>query len=285
MRARAWLTLERVAVLLLVGLAASARGDVVSTQPGGGGVSVGANNTWTGNNTWSTGTATFSNTPTFQTGMTVSAGFNVALAGVAGVGYFTQQTPDGPFFGADALANSFLLGRINDRTFDFNNGACAGAACTNPHFIIEPSVQSTTQYAGHMSAGTEYRQSKALTESAATTFVQIPVANLQAGATGGTVDYTISASDGTDTQARHGRTIFQAIAKAGTVTCTIAPTTETTDGSTIAASLGTLTYTLTCATGSNLINIQANAVSSLTQTSLNIDYAVTLSGAGEIKPQ
>lgn len=253
-----------------------------------GGADVGTPNTWTASQTFSSGANLILNgAGTVQIQLTGRAFIGTQTANEWVFGHSTAATPDGLYTGVGALSVSHVFGRRADFDFDFNNGPCGGAACTNPQLIIEPSAQSTTQYGARMSAGAEFRQSKALTEGAATTFVQVNVANLQAGATGGTIDYTISASDGTDTHSRHGRSIFQAVGKAGTVTCTIVPTTEATDGSTIARSEGasTLTYTLTCAVGASLINVQANATSSYAQTSLNIDYAVTLTGAGEIKPQ
>lgn len=278
-----------VALTLLLFTVSYLHGDVGSSIRGsGGGASVGSANTWTAVQTFGTGgriDLTANNTVQLRLSSNVYIGESAGTDWI--IGTPPAQTPDSLYIGVGALGNSIYFAERGDFPFDFNNGPCNGAACTNPHLVVESTNQSTTQYGARMSAGGEFRQSKALTEASATTFVQINVANLQAGATGGTIDYTISASDGTDTHARHGRTIFQAVAKTGTVTCTIGPTTEATDGSTIARSEGasTLTYTLTCSAGASLINIQANATSSYTQTSLNIDYAVTLTGAGEIKPQ
>jgi hypothetical protein len=198
----------------------------------------------------------------------------------------TTFTPDSTAMALGSTSNSIHIEERSDATFDFNNGPCGTSACVHPTLISHSTNQSISEYSARMSAGQTFRQIKALTKSSATTFVQLPVPNLQAGATGATIDYTISGSDGTDTQVRHGTLRVQAVAKAGTVTCAISPTTETTDGSTYASTsgAGTLTYTHTCSTGANLINIQTNAVNSL-GSAPTIDYAVTVTGPSEIKPQ
>jgi hypothetical protein len=129
-------------------------------------------------------------------------------------------------------------------------------------------------------------QQKTLTESAATAFAQVSVAS---GAfTGGEVNYTIVASDGTDHQSRHGRINFSAVNKAGTETCVMAPGTvdQTTDGNAGAISSGTLTYAVTCATTpTNGIQFEVNAVSSLTQTTLAVFWSIRLDGPGTVTPQ
>lgn len=114
-----------------------------------------------------------------------------------------------------------------------------------------------------------------LTESAATTVLRL---NVAAGiAMGGFVDYLVRADDATDFQARTGRVYFQVVNKAATETCvvsgfdgTVNPA-ETKDSSSPAASAGTLTYTWGVSTAvANGCDLQLTAVSSLTQTSLQI---------------
>lgn len=141
------------------------------------------------------------------------------------------------------------------------------------------------QDGGSANAGTSiiglHGQFKNLTESSATNVVQIPVAS--GSFVGGVLNYTVVASDGTDHQARSGTIQFQMVNKAGTETCTIATTRdqETEDGSSIAASAGTLTYTWTTdTTPSNACNLALNAVSSLSQTTLRIYYLVNVNGPG-----
>ena len=96
-------------------------------------------------------------------------------------------------------------------------------------------------------------------------------------------------SDATpDQQSRTGFIRFDVINKAGTETCTmrsVAGTndtsiTETEDGSGAGAiSTGTLTYALTLTTaGTNTCAFQLNPVSSLTQTTLNVQWTARLNG-------
>jgi hypothetical protein len=120
-------------------------------------------------------------------------------------------------------------------------------------------------------------QAKALTESAATSFARITTAAGEA--TGGQVDYTIIASDGTDHQARSGSVYFAGVNKATVVT---APAPTEIGTSLAAVSAGTLTVTWTAVNAANTFDLQANAVSSLAQTSLAIYYRVRLNGPGTV---
>jgi len=125
-----------------------------------------------------------------------------------------------------------------------------------------------------------------LTESSATTFATFAVASGNHG--GGVLEYEVLASDGTDHQAREGFIRFAVVNKAGTETCTMtsvagtndASVTELEDGSGSGAiSTGTLTYALTLTTaGSNQCAFQLNAVSSLTQTTLQVIWHARLNG-------
>lgn len=120
-------------------------------------------------------------------------------------------------------------------------------------------------------------KAKALTESAATSVVLINVASGAFG--GGEMEYTVQASDATDHQARSGRIQWSVVNKAGTETCTVSGASEAADSSTVAASAGTLTYAITTDTSAaNGCYISFNAVSSLTQTVLNIAYRITANG-------
>lgn len=121
---------------------------------------------------------------------------------------------------------------------------------------------------------------KALTEASATNFVQIGVAAGKGA--GGEIDYCIHADDGTDFQDRCGEIDFAIVNKAGTMTCST-PNILGTEAT--ALSVGTLTNTFTLAAAAAACNIQANATSSLTQTTLQIRYTVNLHGDGTITPQ
>ena len=133
---------------------------------------------------------------------------------------------------------------------------------------------------------------KALTAGAATPVVLISVAS--GAAAGGAFEYSIFVGDATPNyQVRHGSINFAVVNKAGTETCTVGSADETADGSVIALSSGgadTLTYGITCVTTpTNGVYLSVNAVSSLTETSLNIRPRVNLdcsvSGACSVTPQ
>jgi hypothetical protein len=121
-------------------------------------------------------------------------------------------------------------------------------------------------------------KAKALTAANATAFVIIAIPS--GGMVGGTVEYSIQASDGTDHQSRSGILVFTAVNKADTETCTLGRSDggTTVDNTTdnVAVSSGTLTNTFTCAGATNSIELRANAASSLTETTLQIVYSVRL---------
>jgi len=225
--------------------------------------------------------------------LTVATGAENALfiAGSAILGIYndTTQTPDGPLFTTGTTSNSINVVENADEDFDFNNGDCAGVSCTDPQYIIHTAVQDTTQYTANAAWGTAGGARKTLTETTATSTIRIPVA---AGAgTGGTFSYCVFASDATDQQQRCGRIKFSVTNKAATETCGLntdtavandASITETEDGNAAAISAGTLTYAITCdTTPANAVDIQINATSSLTQTTLEARYSVQLIGPGQ----
>lgn len=110
-------------------------------------------------------------------------------------------------------------------------------------------------------------RAKALTESTATTFVNL---GLGVGKyLGAQLVCTVTANDGTDYQAKTDSLLVNAVNKAGTVTLTIAATPNTT-----ATSSGTLTCTYTAVANGNSVDIKVNAVSSLTQTALTVKFSL-----------
>jgi len=136
-----------------------------------------------------------------------------------------------------------------------------------------------------------------LTESSATAILTIPVAVSRA--TGGEIVYTVEASDASNTQARSGRVQYAvANTSAGTEICNVfgvvttqaaggdttnaANPTQVQDGSGVGAiTSGTLTYAWSVdTTGTNQCVLKLNAVSSLTQTTLQAHYTVIQSGPG-----
>jgi hypothetical protein len=113
-----------------------------------------------------------------------------------------------------------------------------------------------------------------LTESSATAVADVGIA---AGTvTGGTLTYTIRADDATNFQALRGHVPFSAVNKAGTITATVGTPIEITS-----LSSGTLTNTVTITnSGGNLITLNLNAVSSLTQTTLVAYVRIDHDGTG-----
>jgi hypothetical protein len=126
--------------------------------------------------------------------------------------------------------------------------------------------------------------SKSLTESSATAFVQVAVAS--GSYTGGCIHYTIHADDGTNFQSISGTIHFSMVNKAGTETATVTTPSAATETPT-ATSSGTLSVSFDTDTSpTNAVNIRANAVSSLTQTTLKIEYRVEIFGpATTVTPQ
>lgn len=107
-----------------------------------------------------------------------------------------------------------------------------------------------------------------LTESSATIFSKTTIATGKIQ--GGSILVTIEANDATDFQSRTLRFIWSAVNKAGTTTITLGTPEEV-----VAVSAGTLTATITATDdGSGVISFKANAVSSLTQTTLRATYQV-----------
>jgi hypothetical protein len=88
---------------------------------------------------------------------------------------------------------------------------------------------------------------------------------------GGTIEYTISASDGTDMQSLSGVVSYSAVNKGGVYTTQIV---EGADNQSKAVSNGTLTGAWTILNGTNKITIQLNADSSLTPTSFKLYYKI-----------
>lgn len=147
------------------------------------------------------------------------------------------------------------------------------ASPINQYVTINGSVRPTTLQGGAV---------KTLTESAATEFVYVTIPS--SGAVSGRVVYTVFAKDASNTQAKSGELFLSAVANSsGTVTAATLSDVNTQNP----CSSGTLTNTMTqdVATA-NTIKLSANAVSSLTQTTLEVRYRVELSGGtATVTPQ
>ena len=231
---------------------------------------------------WS-GTQTFGGQIAMSGALIVTADNNGVSYGASGNGNpiiynDTSHTPDGGVLGTGSTSNSWTIQERAD-FYDAGNGACGTAACTHPSLIIKAATQDQTNYNTLSYAGSASKSVKALTESAATSTVRIALA-AEAG-TGGTYHYSIYATDGSTPQIRQGRVIFSVTNDGGTETCVLGTPEETDNTPT-----GTLTVTVTCdTTPTNAVDFQLNAVSSLTQTSLDAYSHVTLVGSGELQPQ
>ncbi len=243
--------------------------------------------TWTAINHFNSGGGAI----TVDTDSSINFGTTISNA-FAAIYWGTGTTPDGAALLTGTTDNSWKVFERQDAATDVNNGACGTAACTDPSIHIFGNVANTTDYLTFAYYGTAGKAVKTLTESAATSTVRIPVA-AGAGA-GGVYTYTVFATDGTDHQSRSSFIRFSVVNKAGTETCGLtnnagtadASITETEDGNAVAISSGTLTYAITCdVTPANAVDIQINAVSSLTQTTLAAYSHVTLVGPGMPDPQ
>lgn len=250
--------LRLVAVVLLIPCVAS--GQAIPGNPfggtSGGGVSLAGTNDWTGTNQF---------TSTFKVYATSTHTGNNFVSIV----HSTNGT-------IAAGAGSLIL-----------NGTGANAAVTlaSTGAVTIDATQSQL-FMVRTGSGTPIERiwmgntPKALTETVATAFVRIGVPS--GSHTGVTVDYTLVADDATDFQSRAGSLIVAAVNKGGTVTCAITrpdggtTVNETTDAGVTSA--GTLAHTFTCAASGNNVDILDNATSSLTQTTLSLNYQVFKNG-------
>jgi len=111
--------------------------------------------------------------------------------------------------------------------------------------------------------------SKVLADGSATGIATIALPTL--GMCGGIVEYTITATEGTDMQAISGIVKYQYVNKAASYTGTIELASTAEDD---AVSAGTLTGSWSVTTGTNVITINANYDSSLTTPTVIIYYVI-----------
>ena len=126
-------------------------------------------------------------------------------------------------------------------------------------------------------------KTKALTEGAVTAVTQIAVPQTAgSNSADAVVQWTVYASDGTDTQTRRGSTYLAAVNKAGTETCTVGDI----GTPVVAVSAGTLTCTASCITGlADVVQFALDCTSSLTQTSLNALVRLDMDQPNTVTPQ
>jgi hypothetical protein len=169
-------------------------------------------------------------------------------------------------------------GYINGRTgsgtdavgyqINIRGGSGTGTGAGGP-VILETALSGSTGTATNSMSTRTYQNAKpvTLTESAATTIATIAVGSSKY--VGAKLFVTVNADNATDFQAQSSTLVVNAVNKAGTVT----PTITQVDGTT-AASTGTLTATYTVTTSGNNVIIQCNALSSLTQTTLDAKWSI-----------
>jgi len=125
-------------------------------------------------------------------------------------------------------------------------------------------------------------QVKDLTAGAATAYVKITIPSETHQA--GQIHYALHADDGTDFQTRSAVQTFAGVNKAGTITCDMGSVPA--NFAAIANSAGTTALAFTCSdAGSNVLDLEANATSTLTETTLELHYSITMSEAGVVAPQ
>jgi hypothetical protein len=107
-----------------------------------------------------------------------------------------------------------------------------------------------------------------LTNSSANSLFEVELSTL--GGIGGSIEYSIYASNGTDIQQYTGNIKYTAVNKGGVYTTSIVDT-----GSTFSCSAGTLTTAWTITPGTNKVTIAVTPTSSLTNTTYKIRYTIT----------
>jgi len=151
--------------------------------------------------------------------------------------------------------------------------------------LIGTTSLSTTTGSSAQTESVRYYYSakfKDLVESSATTIANVAFGSSKFIAPQFWV--TVHADNGTDFEAFSSRVAFCAVNKAGVVTVGVITQTDTA----IASSSGTLTCTYTAVANGASVDLKANAVSSLTQTTLRAKWALTAlnsDDAGTVTPQ
>lgn len=206
-----------------------------------------------------------------------NSGNYLCRSNTATVGHF-WGTSDDVFLGRDAADTLALRRTTNGQTINLYNTYTSLTDCE----LYRAGWSSNVCYTGvrpGSGGGTKRLQvfdgaaEKALTDNTATAFVQIPVAS--GAGVGGSIDYVIFATDGTDHQTSAGSVNFSAVNKGGTETCTLG----TINNEAKAVSAGTLTHTFDADTSpTNAVNLRVTADTSLTTTTFVIRYRVNILG-------
>jgi len=185
---------------------------------------------------------------------------------------------------------------ISNDTWTFAQGVTSSDISLEPNYAGGGNATTGTVYLRNQGSGVislsvegkvssmgfeDGAQTKTLTESSATNFVQISVGT--SSYIGGTIYYTVySNEDNLEYQVRSGSFNFSAYNESDAETINIG----TVVNESYAASSGTLSVTFDASTSpTNAFFLRANAVSSLGQTTLQMKYRVVINGSATVIPQ
>jgi len=252
------------------------------------------NNSFTVAQTIQTGSFGSAVTLVANSGLNLNAtnGFVDWGATIGGINARTAPTPDTLEFYTGTASEAIHVLQLGDVGFDHQNGPCGTAACTDPTVVVHSHNQATGEFTSVQAGAIVGTMTKALTESAATDVVRLGVASDTVR--GGVIEYTVHANDGPSGgggtwQTRGGGSFaFSVQNLSGTETCTMNPAApdQTNDGNAATISGGTLTYAWTCTSAVDAtVDLELNAVSSLAQTTLKVDYIVRVYGTGTVAGQ
>lgn len=179
----------------------------------------------------------------------------IALTWVGNIFYISPQAAGTGVTRSGILGGTWSSGQFNAQASDASYFGTASNFWAN--LYLSRSIQGS--------------KSKGLTEGAATSVARVAVAQTAASNYGGgSVGYTVYATDATDSQSLVGDVRFAMVNKAGTETCTIGEV--GTPVLAVSAGGSTLTCTWTCATAAaDTVDIQANCTSSLVQTTFTAE--------------
>jgi hypothetical protein len=198
--------------------------------------------------------------PTVALDVTGAGLFSTTL-GVTGIATFTVAPIVSTLTAGRVLFAGSSKEIVDDADFTFATDTLTVTKISVPSTITQNSILQ--QYSG----------SKTLADGSATSFVDIALAAGQM--IGGTVEYAIYATDGTELQCHTGILTFAAVDVGGTLTSDIDEV-YLAASETNALSSGTLTDAFTIVDGVNKISLACNANSSLTTPTITLKYTVKL---------
>lgn len=205
------------------------------------------------------------------------AGANLTIRSGAGTG---AATPASLLFQIPAAAASGSTQQTQFTRLTISSTSIASALPLVPDTTDVRALGTTTSQWNllYLSRATIGSKTKTLTESVDTGYIDIAVTAGQR--ISGEIIYEVFASDATDHQVLTGKVIYAAVNKGGTVTASIGEASTPVS----ALSSGTLTATNTVLAGTDKITVRTNAVSSLTQSTLEVRYRVNSVSANTLTP-